>query len=105
MAEEVRKLPYPEDGQGRVETGSIQFGDDWPSYHMRGDDAFALALHIGVLMDYLEKRPPDPDFRGIMLQVAVDELKSLAKQIHGNVVVGGEGLPKLVPDKPVDMEL
>lgn len=27
----------------RVETGIVQFDDDWPGFFLRGDDAFALA--------------------------------------------------------------
>ena len=31
------------DHKGRMPTGPVQFGDDWPGYFFRGDDAFALA--------------------------------------------------------------
>jgi hypothetical protein len=35
----IRKIEKQEE---RVESGPIQFGDDWPGYFIRGDQAFAL---------------------------------------------------------------
>ncbi len=37
----VRQLPGVED---RVETGPVQFGDDWPGFFLRGDNAADLAI-------------------------------------------------------------
>lgn len=42
---DIRKVPAPADGQ-RVETGAIQFGDDWPGVFIRGDNAGALAMQL-----------------------------------------------------------
>ncbi len=40
----ITKLPaHP----GRVETGPVQFGDDWPGVFIRGDRAGWLALKLG----------------------------------------------------------
>jgi hypothetical protein len=33
-------------GANRVETGAVQFSDDWPGIFIRGDDAFRL---LGIL--------------------------------------------------------
>lgn len=41
-AAEIRVLPAPLGG-GRVETGPVQFGEDWPGVFIRGDNAGALA--------------------------------------------------------------
>lgn len=30
--------------ENRIETGAIQFGDDWPGLFIRGDDALMLGL-------------------------------------------------------------
>lgn len=49
----VRNLPAPPDGT-RVETGPVQFGDDWPGLFVRGDNAFALTLHIRRLAERLK---------------------------------------------------
>lgn len=32
----------------RVETGPVQFGDDWPGVFFRGDNAFEFALLLGL---------------------------------------------------------
>lgn len=40
---DVRKFPAVDD---RVETGPVQFGDDWPGLFIRGDDAFAYAMAL-----------------------------------------------------------
>jgi hypothetical protein len=44
----LTKLPGVQD---RVETGPIQFGDDWPGMFIRGDNA----LIIAGMLDYIAK--------------------------------------------------
>lgn len=44
----VRELPGQD---ARVETGVVQFGDDWPGIFIRGDNAFAYARHLRALID------------------------------------------------------
>lgn len=40
---EIRKLA----GQAEcIETGAVQFGDDWPGVFIRGDNAMAFALYV-----------------------------------------------------------
>lgn len=43
--ERIVMLPMPDKMQ-RVETGVIQFGNDWPGVYVRGDNA----LHMAMLM-------------------------------------------------------
>lgn len=38
----------------RVETGSIQFGDDWPACVIRGDSAGWFALHLSEALEKME---------------------------------------------------
>ena len=45
LLEHVVMLSMPE-GVQRVETGAVQFGDDWPGVYVRGDNA----LHMASLM-------------------------------------------------------
>ena len=40
----VKKIPYDE--KGRVETGPVQFGDDWPGVFIRGDNANYYAFML-----------------------------------------------------------
>lgn len=35
----------------RPETGTMQFGDDWPGVFIRGDDAFAFATAIRSVLN------------------------------------------------------
>lgn len=35
----------------RAETGSIQFGDDWPGVFIRGDNAMYYAMQLQMLLD------------------------------------------------------
>ena len=39
---------------GRVETGPLQFGDDWPGLFIRGDDCLALAVSIRHVLEALK---------------------------------------------------
>ncbi len=38
----------------RVETGPIQFGDDWPGIFIRGDNAGNFAYNLGVLLEEID---------------------------------------------------
>ena len=49
--DDVLRLSTP-DGQNRVETGPVQFGDDWPGVFIRGDHALALAYMLEGLGEF-----------------------------------------------------
>ena len=68
----IRQLPAVTE---RVETGPIQFGDDWPGVFIRGDNASYFAF---VLERYLDatKDVPDAEINRHVLQGLVSELKS-----------------------------
>ena len=53
----VRRLPAPDDGLGRVESGPIQIGEDWPGLFVRGDNAFGVAMSIKAVLTYFEDHP------------------------------------------------
>jgi hypothetical protein len=40
---EIRKISAQDE---RVETGPVQFGDDWPGLFIRGDDCLALFFYL-----------------------------------------------------------
>jgi hypothetical protein len=46
----LQKLPAPIDPR-RVETGAVQFGDDWPGLFVRGDTAIVLMNRIRHLSE------------------------------------------------------
>lgn len=43
----IRKVPSVEQ---RVETGAVQFGDDWPGTFIRGDNAAYYAMCLDALL-------------------------------------------------------
>lgn len=40
----------------RMETGSIQFGNDWPGIFLRGDEALQYAYHLQQFLDQQEQK-------------------------------------------------
>lgn len=48
----IRKLPAQ---QARVETGPVQFGDDWPGVFIRGDNAGYYAMALDALLQQSDK--------------------------------------------------
>jgi hypothetical protein len=52
IAKNVQLLPAPSH-LPRVETGAVQFGDDWPGLFIRGDNALALMIWIRSLCERL----------------------------------------------------
>lgn len=49
----IIKLSLPDDVK-RLESGPIQFGDDWPGIFLRGDDTIALSLYLSQAVSALE---------------------------------------------------
>lgn len=83
----IRQIDYPNKGGAgkgpnpRVETGAVQFGDDWPGYFIRGDDALHFCKVIDILINKAEASPQDSLFN---LQVA--QLKNLQEDIQKNTL-------------------
>lgn len=70
---DMRKLPAPEGG--RVETGAVQFGDDWPGVFIRGDNAFRYAMALQEAMETIPE-----GFKKI-------QIKSLCKLLGEAIVI------------------
>ena len=81
----IRKLPSPTDGQGRVETGAVKFGDDWAGLFIRGDNAINLRQRICDLIEYL---PQEEVLKNATLGNAIYELKEIADIIGNDVIFG-----------------
>jgi hypothetical protein len=76
----MTKIDRPSD-QPRVESGALQFGDDWPGLFLRGDDAICTAFQITEVLDALPDAVP-----GTTL-IAVKWLESLKKWILDDVAL------------------
>lgn len=55
--ERLVMLPLPE-GIARMESGPIQFGDDWPGIFLRGDNAIGIAIILNGIVDSLPDLDP-----------------------------------------------
>lgn len=69
------KLAMP-DGMRRMETGAMQFGDDWPGIFMRGDYALMMAA---ALMEIAEIMAAND--KGKIIEIA--QLRGLAETMLG----------------------
>lgn len=81
---DVRQLPAPEDGLGRVDTGPVQFGDDWPGTFIRGDNGAFYAMELRMLKAAIECGDAS-------IQWHMRILDSLA-DLFGGAIVGGGGV-------------
>jgi hypothetical protein len=63
---DIRRIDMPPDAP-RVETGTVQFGEDWPGVFIRGDDAAYYAMALRCVLEM----PPDDR---IIEAAAVSEL-------------------------------
>lgn len=64
----IRVFPKPEDGLGRVETGAVRFGDDWPGLFVRGDVALYLAACIRTVLAAVPEGSSDARLSGHALE-------------------------------------
>jgi hypothetical protein len=69
---EVQKIPQPE-CCSRVETGVVQFGNDWPGVFLRGDNAQAIALRL----KYLLEKDTEKDFGNELMNGSLTEFLGL----------------------------
>ena len=68
---EIKKLKVDLPSDDRVETGPIQFNDDWPGFFIRGDNAFAIRMAIAA---YIVN--PNDWVAKMQLRAFVEELDS-----------------------------
>lgn len=81
---DIRQLPAVEQ---RVESGPIQFGDDWPGTFIRGDNAFAYAMYLRLLLGAIDTSS-DPSFKRIAITVeCVRGLMGLLQESNLNTAV------------------
>lgn len=71
---EIRQLPQQEK---RVETGPVQFGDDWPGLFVRGDNALYYAHLLSGIIGRLEKSESLEGYDLLALRMIRDELKEV----------------------------
>lgn len=80
----IQQLPQQDD---RVETGPVQFGDDWPGVFIRGDNAAYYAM---VLRTFIEGGYGAQE--DVIAQV---QLRGLQRLLAGAIVGPAAGIVKL----------
>jgi hypothetical protein len=84
----VRVIPFPNGERDRVETGAVQFGNDWPGLFVRGDEAFDLTLQIEAIERFVNSLPDKVQTEaGMDMHLALATLKDLAETIRTDVIV------------------
>jgi len=71
----IYKLPMPEN-VARLETGAVQFGDDWPGVFIRGDHALHHANNLSKVIEILECNDPGKVLEVAMLKGLLQDLRS-----------------------------
>jgi len=66
----------------RVESGAIQFGDDWPGLFLRGDESKYLSMSIQYVLEALKANTD------ISAKLALMHLEGVKKTIDEEVVQG-----------------
>lgn len=84
MSKSVQRIPF-DNKTGRVETGAVQFGDDWPGLFIRGDNAFALAINVQALLEWYNELPEHVKGE-FMVSQAINGLQSFQRIIMGDVI-------------------
>jgi hypothetical protein len=62
---------------GRIETGPVQFNDDWPGVFIRGDNAAFMALALSTVIDAI-----DQDEIQVGDQIAIVAVKQLKQLLE-----------------------
>lgn len=79
---------------GRLETGTVQCGDDWPGVFIRGDQAMHYAM---VLETMIEQLGAAVDFPA---RLALEELTALTRLLAGANVHAPRRKPQRVELTP-----
>lgn len=105
MDDNIRKLPAQSE---RVETGPVQFGDDWPGVFIRGDNAFAFCNALDAL---LHASQADPIMKvlvsGLRSTLASADITGLSKvqgSASGGSAVGAIKLGTPEPGEPLGVQ-
>lgn len=81
----------------RVESGGIQFGDDWPGLFLRGDNSFHLMMTIETLYRLISPAILDTHLLSQeernAIHIAMMHLKALGDMIDEEVIVKPQELP------------
>jgi hypothetical protein len=78
----VQVIPYP-DTADRIETGAVQFGNDWPGLFVRCDNALDVAMAIEAIERFVGNGGASAE-----LDNALSSLRWIAEIVRRDVIVG-----------------
>lgn len=61
----------------RIETGVVQFGDDYPGVFIRGDNCFHFATQIGLVLGGFAERHGTDSIEYMLAKAALGNLRTL----------------------------
>lgn len=93
--ENIVMLPLPA-GMTRMETGQVQFGDDWPGIFLRGDNAIGIAIVLKGIADMLPNLDP---VSAAQLRATALVLTACDRRQHNAIIQGSAR-----SDDPAGME-
>lgn len=67
----------------RIETGVLQFGEDWPGVFIRGDNAFAYAMALDGLLNGRNDGLTRAQVGGLLTLLRSSDTRALAAQHEG----------------------
>lgn len=80
---DIRMLPAQEE---RVESGPVQFGDDWPGVFIRGDNAAYYAMMLNTLLSMKSRdESPEAGIERMVLTGLVELLNSSNLNLRRNL--------------------
>ena len=77
----------------RIESGVVQFGDDWPGIFFRGKDAYFYGTQVQAALEMLIAYAPESDEGSIGDTISLSALRGLMGELLAADV--SKGLPKL----------
>jgi hypothetical protein len=92
----LQKLP---DTEKRIETGAVQFGEDWPGVFLRGDNASGSAFMLASRAANIANASEDRDVLSMCL-IVVQHAQLLSEaDVHGQTQKAVNGYAKTVEDR------
>lgn len=92
----LQKLPGTEK---RVETGAVQFGEDWPGVYLRGDNASASAIMMASRAAKIASVSEDRDVLSMCLLVVQHAQLLSEADVHGQTQKAVQGYTQTVEDR------
>lgn len=108
MAKSIRYLPLPVDipEGGRVESGVVQFGDDWPGVFLRGDHACSYAFTLLIAVSQIREGIPLTAIQFSMLE-SIGKILSECETTVGQRItehVKSDAIKRRFSDRDIDKE-